>query len=197
MREEVLRELNKLAESISYKLQRMEDLISKNNIKEEEIPLFRFPRKVIREAHKYKEEIKFIDDEIIKSNIAYTWMVTDVYRWLITRTDIDFAAKSLLIKQWIIATASIIEAIVTYIASQITKREIKSVNTAVKILFQSNIIKEEDMKALKDIWGQRNKIHIGNIKEKEYAKYSENDYLKAIQTLQTLINRLNKVHYKG
>ena len=79
--------LEELTGMISEALQEFEDLVGDSGLDDSPVR-FKFPRRVIKRADYYRNMFTFIDDPIVASNMAYSLMLTDVYRWLLTRSQI-------------------------------------------------------------------------------------------------------------
>lgn len=184
-------QINKLIENISAELQDLEKLLHDSSPKRVDI---RFPRKVIRTAEYFRTRLGFINDDTLKTNIAYHLMLSDVYRWILNRFDIALTAKELLIKEGISLIGNIIEAIITHIARNITSNSNERIGfkKACTILVENKIITDELKKDLLWVWGMRCKEHLLNLKETEYKKYELKHYNNAIRIWHNFENQLKR-----
>jgi len=70
----------------------------------------RFPRGFIRSASYQRSRFPFLSDPDLKSNIAYTLMLSDTVLWLAIRTDVAGTAKDMLLKLFIFLVGTIVES---------------------------------------------------------------------------------------
>ena len=101
-------ELLSVAAEVGEKLQAVHDYLGDRNHVNGTI---RFPRGYLRKCVEHRRKYHFISDHTLKSNVAYTLLLTDLFRWLLNRTDIQGQAKEMLIKKEISALGSIMESI--------------------------------------------------------------------------------------
>ena len=73
-------EIQNLVERISLDFQELEKLLKQS--KEENINI-KFPRGVIRIANNFRGRLIFINEDTLKTNLAYHLMLSDVYRWIL------------------------------------------------------------------------------------------------------------------
>ena len=143
---------------------------------------------IMRNADEHREEVWFIDDNILKSNVAYELMILDFYDWFLSRFGIDGLARQLLIKNAIAIYGNIMDAILVYIAKRWHKEGQHNngcnnsrlgIKKAASLLVKHNIISKDLKKALiKDVWSIRNKQHIGSLPDRELNWYSDDNYEK-------------------
>jgi hypothetical protein len=183
-------ELNKYKqeiEIINCKIQELSNyLIDKNNIEKEEYLRITFPYGIIRTVTKCKSLLDCVDDDIIKTNIAYSLMLSDLNACLINRTTIKGTLQEMIIKHNIILMASICEALSAVYASKKI-----SYKKRIEKIYEINIINDNLKNDLEWLWDQRG-IHIYELDEKEYNKYKIDDFNKSIRTTIDFIEALNK-----
>ncbi|WP_415906557.1 hypothetical protein ACMXYX_04910 [Neptuniibacter sp. QD72_48] len=186
-------ELAEVTKDIGLKLQEVTDYIGDRN---HESARIRFPRGYLRTCVEHRRKYSFLDDHTLQSNIAYALMQTDLYRWMMNRTDISGQALEMLIKEEISLIGEIIESL--------TKKYLhgkrgggQNYKYRSQVLVDENIISS----ALKDdidwIWDKRNDSHLFLLKERVWQKYSMADCNRAIRTLHSLRDSLAKNKEEG
>ncbi len=185
-----MKEIEELVKEISEKLQELENLLNQKNIPKVDLV---FPRGVVRTADEFRNRLNFISDPILKSNIAYTLMFTDLLRWILNRFDVAFTLKEMLIKSGISSIGYIIEAILKHIL----KDPKAGIDRCCTELVKKGIISEDLKKDIKWVWSRRCKEHLITLKEREFQKYKLNDYNKAIKTWQELEGALYNAKING
>ena len=188
-------DIEELVNKISQDLQILEDKLRHSEIEKVDI---RFPRGYLRKASNFRKRLYFIKNETLKRNLAYHFMLSDVYRWILNRFDLSLTAKEMIIKEGLALLGNIMAAIVKEITSKIDPNGNKhGVKASITVLVEREIITEELGKDLKWLWGVRCKEHIENLKDWEYQKYSLNDYNKAIKIWHALEDQLNNACMRG
>ena len=183
-------DIEELVNKISQDLQILEDKLQQSEIEKVNI---KFPRGYLRKASSFRKRLYFIQNETLRRNLAYHFMLSDVYRWILNRFDMSLTAKEMVIKEGLALLGNIMAAIFIEIANKIDPTEDKrGVNASITVLVRREIITEELGKDLKWLWGVRCKEHLENLKDWEYQKYSLNDYNKAIKIWHALEDQLNK-----
>ena len=187
--------LKNLVRKISDDMQNLESLLQAEGIESVNI---RFPRGVIRTADHFRNRLSFVNDYVLKTNIAYHLMLTDVYRWILNRFDISLTAQEMLIKEGISLIGNIIEAILKHISEHLgaSSPDIGFSKTCT-ILVEHNIISKEQKKNLEWVWGMRCKEHIFTLPNAEYRKYTLEHYNKVIQVWRDLEKSLQKAKNDG
>src|SRR5664279_5480201 len=71
----------------------------------------RFPRGYLRTATQARTRLGCLTNTQLKSNIAYTMLLSDVQHWLLARTDLSGMAKEMVIKLQLFLLGSIVESI--------------------------------------------------------------------------------------
>jgi len=174
-------EIQSIVNRISDDLQELELLLYVSDTEKINI---NFPRGVIRTAGTFRSKLDFIDNQILRTNIAYHLMLSDVYRWILNRFDISLTAKEMLIKEGISLIGNITEAILKYVAIDILGNDPKiGFSRACSVLMENRIISKEQKKELKWLWNMRCKEHIYNLRNTEYGKYTIEHYNIAIKIL--------------
>ena len=136
-----MEEIAELVDEISKKLQLLEKKLQDYDTEKVEI---RFPRGFLRRAVYFRGRLSFIQDETLKRNLAYHFLLSDVYRWILNRFDIALTAQEMIIKEGLSLFGNIIAAIVVDIANRIkTPQNKRGVSASITILVKNNIISKE------------------------------------------------------
>jgi hypothetical protein len=184
-----------IVNQISNLFQELEYQIEKNKLEKVEID---FPKGVIRTADFYRSRLTFISDEVLKTNIAYHLMLSDVYRWILNRFKIYLVAKEMLIKEGISLFGNILEAVLLHTAKLLKPDEEKiRFYRACTILVEEGIISKEMKKELEWVWSMRCKEHLASLPEREYGKYKLEDYNRTVLIWQSLEEKLRDAKQHG
>lgn len=129
----------------------------------------RFPRGYIRTANYQRDRLHFITNKDLRSNLAYTLILSDTITWLLFRTDIMSTAAEMLRKLYLFLAGTLTESITqNYLKGKCNK----SYKKRTEFLLNTNIISSELKNDLDWLWDSRNKMHLFLLTKKEY----ENDY---------------------
>lgn len=153
----------------------------------------RFPRSYIRSAITFRSKLGFIKDAVIKNNIAYTLIQTDLFCWLLNRTDLIGTLREMIIKSCIIKMSSIAETCAMHATDKKIGKDV-SFEKRCKRMTKAGIIDEELKDNLIWLWRTRKAIHIYLLDYTEYKKYKDSDYDKAVITTRTLVQKLNEFY---
>lgn len=102
------RDLARAADEASALLQAIQDYLGR---KPHEAARVRFPRGYLRTASTLRKRFDFIENKELKSNLAYTLILSDVILWVLHRTDIAGTARDMLIKLFLFLGGTLIESI--------------------------------------------------------------------------------------
>lgn len=152
-------------------LQDIQDYCAKNDYKSSEFPKakVRFPRGYIRTADFQRSRLHFISEKDLRSNLAYTLILSDTITWLLFRTDIMSTAAEMLRKLYLFLAGTLAESITQ---NYLKEKCNKSYKKRTEFLLSKNIISSELKNDLDWLWDSRNKMHLFLLAKKEY----ENDY---------------------
>lgn len=178
--------MQKVAEA-STLLQEIQDYVGRNFSKPAKI---RFPRGYLRTAAEFKKRVAFVEDVNLKSNIAYTVLLSDVQHWLLVRTDLTGTAKEMIIKLQMFLLGSIIESLTkVYLKGKCGGNFCK--RTA--YLNEHGIISKELQSDIDWLWDMRNKMHIFKVDSLEWqsADYTISNHNRAVKTFKRLLEKLN------
>lgn len=185
-------ELAEVVAEVSEKLQSIQDYLGQDSCPEGKI---RFPRGFIRTADHFRRKLFFIADKNARDNLAYALILSDVYRWLTNRTDLFGTAREMIIKAGIVLAGSIAETIMfEYSRGLIGRRH--SFCARADRMASSGVISGHLAEELKWLWETRGGIHIYEITEREYERYTMTDYNRAIRALRALREEL-ELHHIG
>jgi hypothetical protein len=168
-------------------LQDIQDFVGRNSNNEARV---RFPRGFLRTASEHRKRLAFVGNSTLASNLAYSLMLSDLYRWLIFRTDLAGTARDMVVKAGLALGGGIAEAIlVDYLAGDMGKRRKFKSRTA--RLVELEIISDDLQADLDWLWDMRCRQHIFNVPDWEYDFYEISQYNRAARTVSTLIATLN------
>lgn len=186
-------ELFLVATEVGEKIQAINDYLGERNHNN---GVIRFPRGYLRTCVEHRNKYLFISDHTLRSNIAYTLLLTDLFRWLLNRTDISGQAKEMLIKKEISSIGSIIESVTKcYLRGR--RGGGQNYKYRSKVLVEENIISEELKEDIDWVWDVRNGEHLMLLEQREWQIYEMSDCNRAIRSLHNLRSSLNSHHEGG
>jgi len=183
-------ELQQAANQASALIQEIHDYCAATNRTIVDIPeaKVRFPRGFIRTASYQRTRFPFLNDPALKSNIAYTLILSDTILWLSVRTDVGGTALDMLNKLFIFLIGSIIESI-----TKVYLRGICGQNFEMRTTFlaENGVINA----ALRDeicwVWTTRNRMHLFQLEGREYEnEYNRDNHLRTIAAFRGLLAAL-------
>lgn len=179
-------ELKKAIDIVNEHIQQIQDYLGQRSHPDGKI---RFPRKFIRKAAHFRDQLSFIKDTNIKDNLAYALIQSDVYRWLTNRTDIFGIAKEMIMKSGIALMGSICETMAIDATKGLIGRRHSFCERCNRMAVK-RIISEDLNNELHWLWDARAAIHIYEIDHREYEKYQIKDYNRAIIAARKLRDEL-------
>ncbi|NBB81473.1 MAG: hypothetical protein GVY36_18870 [Verrucomicrobia bacterium] len=185
-------ELNEAVEKASELLQDIHEYCGSENRKWAEYPeaKIRFPRGFIRTADTHRRRIPFVNSEDLKSNIAYTLILSDAILWLSIRTDLWGIPQQMLTKVYVFILGSICESVTKNYLHGIKGGGYKP-RTA--YLAEQEIIDEELQKDLDWLWDTRNNMHLFRLAQREYNnEYNDECHTRAVRTFRRLLHALRR-----
>lgn len=169
---------------INEKIQLVNDYLGDRDFDEARL---RFPRGYLRSCALHRSKYNFLDDKVLQRNIAYAKMTTDIFRWMLNRTDISMIAREMIIKQGVSIMGAVAESIVkTVLKGQPGGGNKQNFGKKVETLFATNKINEKTKQELTWLWNTRGNIHLMLLEEPEYGKYSLAHYNRAVRALTSL-----------
>lgn len=149
----------------------------------------RFPRGFIRTAAYQRSRFPFLSCHDLKSNIAYTLMLSDTILWLALRTDISGMAKDMLYKLFLFLVGTVTESTTKEYLKGICG---KSYKTRTEYLEQEGIIDQALKNELDWLWDTRNRMHLFQLDGREYKNdYCPENHHRAIKAFRCLLNSLS------
>lgn len=146
----------------------------------------KFPRGQIRRADVFRKQLNCVNDPVLKANISYHLMLSDLYSWLLNRTDIFGTIKEMIIKNQIVTMASIVESLLVIHSSRN-----RGFNKRVEALDKRGIIKAKTKKNLFWLWEIRTGVHLFELSAPEYKKYSYSHFKNVTEAVSSLVQDLN------
>jgi hypothetical protein len=152
-----------------------------------------FPRGLLRTAEEHRQECPGYLSQVQKSSCAYGFMYLDVLWWLYNRTDIAGVAKEMVFKSAVITLGTITEAIL-----HIPNQGIFDSNAGVELRLDRACvlgwISEGDRDTLKELWQNRNNVHLRLLDSSEFNKYNVNHVIEPHDALKRLMSSLREWH---
>ncbi len=191
------KELQEAAIEAGALLQSINDYLSETGetlmeIKESKV---RFPRGYLRTAAFQRNRMPFIEDHNLKSNLAYTLILSDAVLWLFLRTDISGTAGEMLRKLYLFLIGSLTESITKDYLKGICG---KSYKVRTEYLLDKGIIDSVLKEDLDWLWDIRNKMHLFQLEEREYLNdYNDHSHSRAILAFRGLVAALKNLKSGG
>ena len=108
MEPDLTTKLNSAVAEANGALSAIQDLIVN---KQDPSAIIKFPRRYIRTAYSHEKRLEFIQDDKLRKNLSYALMLSDVYHWLLTRTDLQGVAMSMVIKAAVCLAGALVESV--------------------------------------------------------------------------------------
>jgi len=153
----------------------------------------RFPRGFLRTATYFRRHLPFIADNNLLRNLSYALMLYDVFRWILTRTDLAGTARDMAIKNAIVLIGSIAESFARGGTAGIIGAR-HDYKTRTLRMVNGGIISEELKTELDWLWDMRSGIHIYLMEDSEYDRYRIEDYDRAKAAAGNLRDALTAYH---
>ena len=178
-------ELRAAARKAGDLLQEIQDYCGRE-IKEE--AKVRFPRGYLRTASSQRERLSFVADEDLKSNLAYTLILSDSILWQLNRTDIAATAKEMLIKLFIFIGGTLIESITKDYLKGLCGKNFKK---RTQYLVDNGVIDAALQSDIDWIWDTRNNMHLFMLDSREYENdYNTQSHVRCAKAFKQLIEKL-------
>lgn len=153
----------------------------------------RFPRGFLRTAEQHRKTYPFLKNELLKRNLAYSFMLADVYWWLLHRTDLasvpaDMVVKAAIVLQGAIAEATLVDVQLHHDRFKMGKR--KSFKSRTQCLCDNKVISGALMQELNWLWDIRNQQHLYELTFSEFDSYQRTDLERASAAVANLFAEL-------
>lgn len=183
-------ELQEATNQASALIQAIHDYCSANGRTIADVPeaRVRFPRGFIRTAAYQRSRFPFLADHALKSNIAYTLILSDTILWLAVRTDVGGTARDMLNKLFIFLVGSIIESVTKVYLRGICGRNFEARLT---FLVENAVITQNLKDEICWVWETRNRMHLFQLEGREYENdYNEENHTRTIAAFRGLLAAL-------
>lgn len=149
----------------------------------------RFPRGFIRPALVQRKRLPFLRNHALKSNLAYTLILSDVVLWIKLRTDISGTAQEMLTKLYVFLVGTLCESITKEYLKDMCGKGFKPRN---EFMFTEKIIDGELKNDLDWLWDTRNRMHLFQLEDREYENnYNDSCHVRCVTTYRKLLKALN------
>lgn len=183
-------ELRDAVAIVNDNIQAIQDYLGQGNYEDGKI---RFPHGFIRTAYYFRQQLSFIIDDNLERNISYALILSDVFRWLINRTDLTGTAREMIIKNVIILMGSICESMAIDGTRDRIGRRHSFCERATRMAKQG-IITDGLRDNLHWLWEKRTGIHMYELNNMEYDTYYLRDYNRAVKVTRELRDSLDSYH---
>lgn len=150
----------------------------------------RFPRGFLRQAADQKARFSFLTEKHLRSNLAYTVLLSDVQHWLLVRTDLSGFAREMVLKLQFFLLGTIVESV--------TKAYLKgkcggSYSKRLEFLDRHGVIDGTLRTDLNWLWDVRNRMHLFQLTDTEWAStdYTLANYNRAVRAMRLLLTALS------
>jgi hypothetical protein len=171
-------------------LQEIQDYVERDGSKPAQV---RFPRGFLRTAAEARRRLRFLPTSHLRSNIAYTMLLSDVQHWLLVRTDLAGTAREMVIKLQLFLVGSIIESI--------TKDYLRgkcggNFGRRAEYLVEKGLISQQLCDELKWLWEVRNRMHLFQLDNTEWlaTDYAAASIRRGAEAFQGLLDALTEAH---
>ncbi len=185
-------DLQRAANQASALIQEIHDYCAETNRTIVDVPeaRARFPRGFIRTAAYQRSRFPFINDHSLKSNIAYTLILSDTILWLSVRTDVGGTARDMLNKLFIFLIGSIIESITKVYLRGICGQNFER---RLEFLVKNSVIVDDLKNEICWVWETRNRMHLFQLEGREYEnEYNHENHIRTIAAFRGLLAALEK-----
>lgn len=175
----------RLAEIVSNRLQQLEDCLENKETRLE----IRFPRRVLRTAESFRRQWDFLNDYTLTTNIAYGLILLDFYSWVLKRFALIGTAREMLIKEGMCLAANICES-ATKVRMKGRPGGGKGFKERIALMTEQRLIPAALGRSLTKLWEFREAEHFFLINDREFGKYTDSHFERAIEVLEQLRKRL-------
>lgn len=149
----------------------------------------RFPRGYLRTASDHRVQLRFVSDSVLKSNLAYTFILSDVILWLLLRTDVGATAREMLVKLQLFLGGTMVESITKEYLRGLCG---KGYEKRCEYLVSEGVIEDELREELNWLWNMRNNMHLFLLERPEYdTKYDDAALRRSAAAFNGLLQQLN------
>jgi hypothetical protein len=173
-------------EQASILVQQIHDYVQRDFSKSARL---RFPRGYLRTAAEARSRVNFLTDTRLRSNIAYTILLSDVQHWILERTDLSGMARAMVIKLQIFLLGTLVESItMVYLRGHCGGNFCRRT----KYLCDTGIINAPLKNDIDWLWELRNRMHLFQLNDIEWRStdYTVDNHNRAVRAFNGLLNCL-------
>ena len=145
----------------------------------------RFPRGYLSTVNTYAARYPWMNNRVLRRNLAYQYVFGDILRWINNRTDVWGLAKEMVIKHAIVVMGSIAESLLATSVQQLGYPEARF-PSRLNRLFNEQIVDGNLRDELRWLWDSRNAIHLHEVPNVEIEVYEAADARRAYKAVQGL-----------
>ena len=180
-------ELSLAIDTVDVALQNIHNYLANHPEKKAKI---RFPRGYLGTINGHISKYSWLENSILSKNIAYQHVFVDTLRWLANHTDLFSSGRDMVLKNILVANASIFEALLYGSIKQLNYVEGK-VPTRLNRLLKEGVITNSLFTELKWLWDLRQNIHVQTVDVLERERYSATDANRSTRALENFKSALN------
>lgn len=183
-------ELANAVDEVDWRLQEISDYLAANP---GAVGKVRFPRGFLRTASYFRGYLPFITDNNLLRNLSYAFMLYDVFKWILIRTDLSGTAGDMVVKNAVVLLGSIVESLARGGTTGIiaTRHAYKE---RTRRMVTGGIISADLKIELDWLWDMRAGIHIYLMKDSEYDHYRIDHFDRAKRAASNLRKALIAYH---
>ncbi len=185
-------DLARISEQAGALLQQIQDYCKANDLNwatcaEAQVP---FPHGWIRTADHQRGRLPFVEDGVLKDNVAYTLILSDVVLWLVLRTDLWGVPRDMLSKLFLFLIGAVCESLTKeFLVGACGKSAFRD---RTKYMCRHGIITTDLQADLDWLWDTRNRMHLFKLKKREYENdYTDDSHQRCILTFRRLLDALS------
>ncbi len=149
----------------------------------------RFPAGFLRTAYYHRQTLSFVADAQLRTNLSYSLMAHDVFRWLITRTTLGLQARDMVIKEAICIVGSVVESITIFPGERGVGRNSSFANRMTRLV-DLQVIDQALATELNWVWDIRCREHLMDLNLREWNHYTLDDWRRSVTAYRELLPRL-------
>lgn len=177
-------------DEVGGRLQEINDYLATNPTATGRI---RFPRGYLRTAAFFRSYLTFIADKNLVRNLSYAFMLYDVFKWILMRTDLSGTARDMVLKNAIVLIGSIAESLARGATAGIIGAR-HNYKERTQRMVERGIISENLKTELDWLWDMRGGIHIYVMENSEYDHYRMEHFERAKLAASNLRDALASYH---
>lgn len=150
----------------------------------------RFPQGQLGTVAQHLGKFDWVGSDVLATNLANQYVFLDLLQWVLNRTDLMGAARTMLFKNIVVVCGSIVEALLDSAATKVGIDADKFMNRNRK-LKSKNVIDANLLDELSWLWRLRGKIHLHILDDFEQQLYKADDARRALKIASDVVITLH------